>query len=59
MSETTNLHWSFNHDRAGQSPDFAQQLRSLVKGDAGSDSLRGSWRRSHPLYDSPELQGRL
>ena len=32
MSETTNLHWSFNHDRTGQSPDFAQQLRSLVKG---------------------------
>ena len=34
MSETTNLHWSFNHDRAGQgqSPDFAQQFRSLVKG---------------------------
>ena len=32
MSETTNLHWSFNHDRTEQSPDFAQQLRSLVKG---------------------------
>ncbi len=34
MSEKTNLHWSFNHDRKeqGQSPDFAQQLRSLVKG---------------------------
>lgn len=32
MSETTNLHWSFNHDRTGQSPDFAQQLRSIVKG---------------------------
>lgn len=32
MSETTNLHWSFNHDRTGQSPDFAQQLRSLVEG---------------------------
>ena len=32
MSETTNLHWSFNHDRMGQSPAFAQQLRSLVKG---------------------------
>ena len=32
MSDTTNLHWSFNHDRTGQSPDFAQQLRSLVKG---------------------------
>lgn len=34
MSETTNLHWSFNHDRKeqGQSPDFAQQFCSLVKG---------------------------
>ena len=34
MSETTNLHWSFNHDRVGQgqSPDFAQQFCSLVKG---------------------------
>ena len=32
MRETTNLHWSFNHDRTGQSPDFAQQLRSLVEG---------------------------
>ncbi len=34
MSETINLHWSFNHDRKeqGQSPDFAQQFRSLVKG---------------------------
>jgi len=34
MSETTNLHWSFNHDRKGQgqSPDFVQQFRSLVKG---------------------------
>jgi hypothetical protein len=32
MNETTNLHWSFNHDRTGQSPDFAQQLRSLIKG---------------------------
>lgn len=34
MSETTNLHWSFNHDRKeqGQSPDFAQQFCSLVEG---------------------------
>ena len=34
MSEKTNLHWSFNHDRKeqGQSPDFAQQFCSLVEG---------------------------
>ena len=34
MNETTNLHWSFNHDRKeqGQSPDFAQQFCSLVEG---------------------------
>lgn len=41
MGETTNLHWSFNHGRTGQSPDFAQQLRSLVKGtlEAIADSV--------------------
>ena len=33
MSDTANLHWSFNHDRKeqGQSPDFAQQFCSLVE----------------------------
>ena len=50
MSEKTNLHWSFNHDRVGQgqSPDFAQQFRSLVKetleatasGDRGGEVTR-------------------
>ncbi len=47
MSETTNLHWSFNHDRTEQSPDFAQQLRSLVKGTlettASSDGFWNQW----------------
>lgn len=31
MNETTNLHWSFSHDGEAQSPQFGQQLRSLVK----------------------------
>ena len=39
MSEVTNLHWSFNHDRVeqGQFPDFAQQFCSLVEGTMDAD----------------------